>query len=162
LSIPTPPVGTDQHFHTAILDVTAERQGQRRLLTLELASRKLGEARDERATLEAVCAAAVDSMADAAAAWPDGPQRGPARGAAPPGGGAAPPGDRVPVASAGPGGVGESGDHRVFGDGSLSRPLHLAVRRPGRAGHGGHRGAGGAAWGPRLADGGGAAAAAGV
>ena len=76
LSIPGPPVGSGQGFHTAILDVTTEREAQRRLQTLATVARKLADARDEHAALEAVCAAAVDGMAHACAAWLDDPEGG--------------------------------------------------------------------------------------
>ena len=71
-------------FHTAILDVTPERLAQRRLQTVALAARKLGEAQDEVAALEGVCAATVDSLADVCAAWLEDPQGGPLCAAAGP------------------------------------------------------------------------------
>jgi len=76
--------GPQPGFHTALLDVTSERQAQRRLQTLATAGRKLGEAQDERAALEAVCSAAIDTMVDACAAWLDEPEGGPVCAAAGP------------------------------------------------------------------------------
>ncbi|HZN91533.1 MAG TPA: ATP-binding protein [Myxococcales bacterium] len=76
LSISGPTMRVDRGFHTAILDVTAEREAQRRLQTLATVARRLADARDERAALEAVCAATVDGMVDACAAWLDEPEGG--------------------------------------------------------------------------------------
>ncbi|HYV44256.1 MAG TPA: PAS domain-containing protein, partial [Myxococcaceae bacterium] len=64
-------------FHTAILDVTTEREAQRRLQTVALATRRLGDAQDEAAALEGICAAATDSLADVCAAWLEEPEGGP-------------------------------------------------------------------------------------
>lgn len=71
-------------FHTAVIDVTAERQAQRRLQTVALAARKLGEAQDEMAALEGICAATIDSLADVCAAWLEEPEGGPLCAAAGP------------------------------------------------------------------------------
>jgi PAS domain S-box-containing protein len=77
LGVPSPETVVTYGFHTAIIDVTAERLAQRRLQALTQLARKLGEARDERAALEALCASARDHITDVCAAWLDEPEGGP-------------------------------------------------------------------------------------